>query len=612
MANLDVIGVDTSTGATKRFTSADVLAGIPYMLGGGILLVDPAAPLADDTNIRTPFLTLQAAIEVADAQVEDVAIKVVSGAHFLDLTYTGNTKAVIDIQGMGQYREANVGFSSAAISGDIRCTSNYGCKISLRDLAIEDLSVSVDTTPSGYLHEVAAINCRVFAGSADLLDSGPEHPFIDNIGTGTLYATLQDTTIDRYYAGAGYDFKTLDLGLCIVKADRCSFYDVYADFSTTFSDRSVFTNCFFSRGTGTYPTPTFTGKGLFTNCRFEPTASSTRCFNTGSTTTELWLYGNVFTTNDASGDIFIAGSGTLTVHKANNTFGGTAKNFPAGVDTLDNQDMFTPSAVLTASRAVATDANGKISSTDVTSTELGYLSGVTSALPTQLNNKQQLQNLNNVSRNDHFIAPTTAGALNWQIGAIGAAAGVTTSVNSQNSTTRAMGVLQLSTGLVSNSVVTMHLGITSMLLGYAIIIQHWRIAITTLSDGTNTYTIRMGLGDVVGAGDFVDGAYFEYDSTLSANWRTCTSSNSSRTKNNSAVAVSDGDQWVDFRIESDASQVRFYIENNLVDTITTNIPTGAGRDCGPMLKTQKLVGSTARFFFIDYYSDNVDWITDLV
>ena len=42
---------------------------------------------------------------------------------------------------------------------------------------------------------------------------------------------------------------------------------------------------------------------------------------------------------------------------------------------------------LTASRALASDSNGDVSATSVTSTELGHLSGVTSAVQTQLDTK---------------------------------------------------------------------------------------------------------------------------------------------------------------------------------------------------------------------------------
>ena len=45
------------------------------------------------------------------------------------------------------------------------------------------------------------------------------------------------------------------------------------------------------------------------------------------------------------------------------------------------------SSNLTANRALVSDASGKVASASVTNTELGYLSGVTSAIQTQLNNK---------------------------------------------------------------------------------------------------------------------------------------------------------------------------------------------------------------------------------
>lgn len=46
------------------------------------------------------------------------------------------------------------------------------------------------------------------------------------------------------------------------------------------------------------------------------------------------------------------------------------------------------SSNLTASRALASDASGKVATTSVTSTELGYVSGVTSAIQTQIDSKQ--------------------------------------------------------------------------------------------------------------------------------------------------------------------------------------------------------------------------------
>jgi hypothetical protein len=48
--------------------------------------------------------------------------------------------------------------------------------------------------------------------------------------------------------------------------------------------------------------------------------------------------------------------------------------------TIDTED-------LTASRALVSDGSGKVAVSDVTSTELGYVSGVTSAVQTQINSK---------------------------------------------------------------------------------------------------------------------------------------------------------------------------------------------------------------------------------
>lgn len=51
------------------------------------------------------------------------------------------------------------------------------------------------------------------------------------------------------------------------------------------------------------------------------------------------------------------------------------------------------SSDLTASRAVVSDANGKVAVSSVTATELGYLSGVTSNIQTQLNAKANIADL---------------------------------------------------------------------------------------------------------------------------------------------------------------------------------------------------------------------------
>jgi hypothetical protein len=61
--------------------------------------------------------------------------------------------------------------------------------------------------------------------------------------------------------------------------------------------------------------------------------------------------------------------------------------------------------VLTANRAVASNGAGALTASTVTNTELGYLSGVTSAVQTQINNKADAAyTINNISANYTILA----------------------------------------------------------------------------------------------------------------------------------------------------------------------------------------------------------------
>jgi hypothetical protein len=82
--------------------------------------------------------------------------------------------------------------------------------------------------------------------------------------------------------------------------------------------------------------------------------------------------GNVDNTSDANKPISTATQTALNAKQ--NTITG-------GATTITTSN-------LTASRAVVSNASGKVAVSSVTDTELGYLSGVTSAIQTQLNGKQ--------------------------------------------------------------------------------------------------------------------------------------------------------------------------------------------------------------------------------
>jgi hypothetical protein len=81
--------------------------------------------------------------------------------------------------------------------------------------------------------------------------------------------------------------------------------------------------------------------------------------------------GNVDNTSDANKPVSTATQTALDGKQATITGAAT---------TIDTED-------LTASRALVSDGSGKVAVSDVTTTELGYLDGVTSAVQTQINSK---------------------------------------------------------------------------------------------------------------------------------------------------------------------------------------------------------------------------------
>lgn len=77
------------------------------------------------------------------------------------------------------------------------------------------------------------------------------------------------------------------------------------------------------------------------------------------------------------------------------------------------------SSNLTASRALISNSSGKIAVSDVTSTELGYLDGVTSNIQTQLNGKQAKIGQTNLTEKSVSVANKTAVTVTYQYFAAG-------------------------------------------------------------------------------------------------------------------------------------------------------------------------------------------------
>ena len=104
------------------------------------------------------------------------------------------------------------------------------------------------------------------------------------------------------------------------------------------------------------------------------------------------------------------------------------------------------------------------------------------------------------------------------------------------------------------------------------------------------------------SGESTDGAFFRYtDSVNGGRWQAVTRSNNVETAVDTGVTVGVNTTYV-LRVNTNAAgtEVVFRIDGAVVATITTNIPTGAGRETGAGLLVMRnqtfLLESNSMFF----------------
>lgn len=137
------------------------------------------------------------------------------------------------------------------------------------------------------------------------------------------------------------------------------------------------------------------------------------------------------------------------------------------------------------------------------------------------------------------------------------------------------GVFRQVTGAVSGNNKRLHLGLNASdgtIAPGTFDRFSFLVAIPTIT----TVLVRLGLAqDLSAAGGGTAGAYFEFDPTLSANWRTVTRQASVSTANASAIAVTAGNWYLlDARREDSGNWV-FSINTAAAFTHSTNQPSTA-------------------------------------
>ena len=128
-----------------------------------------------------------------------------------------------------------------------------------------------------------------------------------------------------------------------------------------------------------------------------------------------------------------------------------------------------------------------------------------------------------------------------------------------------------------------------------------RIRLEALSDGTDTYTFRLGYLDAFG-GESVDAVGFRYtDAVSGGRWQAYTRNSNTETAADTGItAALATDYKLRIEVNAAASQVLFYINGVLVATITTNIPIGTTRFTGIGAQMIKSLGIVNKNIMMDY------------
>lgn len=205
---------------------------------------------------------------------------------------------------------------------------------------------------------------------------------------------------------------------------------------------------------------------------------------------------------------------------------------------------------------------------------------------------------------DWFFDSTSParGAHNWQQANTGA--GATTALIATVTDANHVGVMSYQAGTTTTGRAGLATAASLMIFGtgsndayYDTLIQ-----IIDLSTLAERYTIHFGFGDnAAGSGAPTDGAIFEYSDNLSSgNWRAITEAAGVATTTDTGIVVAE-DVWIRLTIVVDNSSVLFYINNALVATHSTNVPTGATQQFGVYGgKIEKSTGTTNRTIAQDY------------
>ncbi|HET9412057.1 MAG TPA: hypothetical protein VFO38_04375 [Candidatus Saccharimonadales bacterium] len=127
------------------------------------------------------------------------------------------------------------------------------------------------------------------------------------------------------------------------------------------------------------------------------------------------------------------------------------------------------------------------------------------------------------------------------------------------------------------------------------------VRINNLSDGTETFTSRIGFADSVTT-DGTDGCFFRYThSVQSGNWQGVCVKAGVTTTCNTTVAVAAGSWYrLTVNVNAAATAAVFTVNGTTSCTVASGIPSGAGEESSLNINLVKSAGTTSRTMDVDY------------
>lgn len=192
---------------------------------------------------------------------------------------------------------------------------------------------------------------------------------------------------------------------------------------------------------------------------------------------------------------------------------------------------------------------------------------------------------------------TAAGNLTWRLTANSG----TNGMNVSTSLGKEQGIMRLDTAASATSAPTVDLGHGSgFIISNTAMLMQTKLQVQTLSTITERFLDRFGFLNSNTSAAPTNGIWLEYDESTSPNWFLVTMAASTSTRTDTGVAVTTA--WIKVKfIITNATSVAAYINNTLVATNTTNIPSGTSAALPFAYQKIKSAGTTARVTFVDYW-----------